>query len=179
MGTGAPHAGLKARPPARAWVLGLLLHISTHHAASAMQTRTQEQHGGAGGEEYALAQMPPNLGNPAQRQPGRAAGRQGREPGCARAQMLCVSEYLPNGNLEVAIRKDRDRKDKPRLLGWHLHGRAVTLDIARGLAFLHTHKARPRPRAPGPPGRVCSAQGAESLRCRTRQMQWERRACLC
>lgn len=58
-------------------------------------------------------------------------------------QMLCVSEYLPNGNLEVAIRKDRERKDgKPRLLGWYMQGRPIAVDVARGLAFLHTHKAR-------------------------------------
>ena len=57
--------------------------------------------------------------------------------------MLCVSEYLPNGNLEVAIRKDRERKDgKPRLLGWYMQGRPIAVDVARGLAFLHTHKAR-------------------------------------
>ena len=62
--------------------------------------------------------------------------------------MLCVSEYLPNGNLEVAIRKDRERKDgKPRLLGWYMQGRPIAVDVARGLAFLHTHKAR----APGYP----------------------------
>ena len=64
---------------------------------------------------------------------------------CGRAQMLCVSEYLPNGNLETAIRKDRERKDgKPRLLGWYMQGRPIAVDAARGLAFLHTHKARAR-----------------------------------
>ncbi len=57
--------------------------------------------------------------------------------------MLCVSEYLPNGNLEVAIRKDQERKNgKPRLLGWYMQGRPIAVDVARGLAFLHTHKVR-------------------------------------
>ena len=60
--------------------------------------------------------------------------------------MLCVSEYLPNGNLEVAIKKDKDRlgadAGKRRLLGWYMQGRSIALDVARGLAFLHTHKAR-------------------------------------
>ena len=59
------------------------------------------------------------------------------------AQMLCVSEYLPNGNLELAIRKDRERKDgKPRLLGWYKMGRPIAVDVARGLAFMHRHTVR-------------------------------------
>ena len=70
--------------------------------------------------------------------------------------MLCVSEYLPNGNLEVAIKKDKDRLGvdvgKRRLLGWYMQGRSIALDVARGLAFLHTHKARPSP------GKLCHAQ---------------------
>ena len=76
---------------------------------------------------------------------------------CRRAQMLCVSEYLPNGNLEVAIRKDRERKDgKPRLLGWYMQGRPIAVDVARGLAFLHTHKAR-APECPKPCWARCIA----------------------
>ncbi|KAK9819479.1 hypothetical protein WJX81_002053 [Elliptochloris bilobata] len=60
------------------------------------------------------------------------------EPG----QMLCVSEYVPNGSLEAALRKDnlRSAGKQPRVLGWYLLGRPVALDVAQGLAFLHAHK---------------------------------------
>ena len=58
-------------------------------------------------------------------------------------QVLLVSEYLPNGDLDVAIRKDRCRKHgMPRLLGWYGQGRAIAVDVARGLAFLHSHRVR-------------------------------------
>ena len=58
-------------------------------------------------------------------------------------QVLCVSEYLPKGNLEVAIRNDGKRKHgKPRLLGWYGQGRAIAIDVMRGLAFLHSLRVR-------------------------------------
>lgn len=58
-------------------------------------------------------------------------------------QMLYIVEYLPIGNLEVAIKRDQERRrGKPRLLGWHMHGRSIASDIARGMAFLHSLKAR-------------------------------------
>ncbi len=59
--------------------------------------------------------------------------------------MLYVAEYMPNGNLEMAIMRDQERRlgsSKPRLLGWHSHGRSIALDVAHGLAFLHALKAR-------------------------------------
>ena len=57
--------------------------------------------------------------------------------------MLCISEYMPSGNLEVALRRDNERKDgKPRVLGWHFRGQGIALDVARGLAFLHSNQAR-------------------------------------
>ncbi len=59
------------------------------------------------------------------------------------AQMLCISEYMPSGNLEVALRRDNERQDgRPRVLGWHFRGRGIALDVARGLAFLHSNQAR-------------------------------------
>ena len=62
------------------------------------------------------------------------------------AQMLCISEYMPSGNLEVALRRDNERKDgKPRVLGWHFRGHGIALDVARGLAFLHSNQARRSP----------------------------------
>ena len=59
--------------------------------------------------------------------------------------MLYVAEYMPNGNLEIAIMRDQERRlgsSKPRLLGWHSYGRSIALDVAHGLAFLHALKAR-------------------------------------
>ena len=63
---------------------------------------------------------------------------------CWAGQMLCVSEYLPNGSLEDLIRKDNERKHgKPRQLGWFRHGRSIATDVASGLAFLHGHRVLP------------------------------------
>ena len=56
-------------------------------------------------------------------------------------QMLCVFEYLPNGDLEKYLRQEKGRDDgKPRRMGWNLHGRFVAVDVAQGLAFLHARK---------------------------------------
>ena len=60
---------------------------------------------------------------------------------CRRAQMLCVSEYLPNGDLEAYIPRERARADgRPRELSWAVQGRYIALHVACGLAFLHAHK---------------------------------------
>ena len=55
--------------------------------------------------------------------------------------MLCVSEYLPNGDLEAYIRKEKSHGDsEPRKSSWAVQGRYISLDVARGLAFLHADK---------------------------------------
>lgn len=55
--------------------------------------------------------------------------------------MLCVSEYLPNGDLEEYIRTDTCRQDgKPRDLSWAMQGRDIALDVARGMALIHANE---------------------------------------
>ena len=73
--------------------------------------------------------------------------------------MLCVSEYMSAGNLETAIRKDRERGDGRRVLGWHCKGRSVALDVARGLAFLHSNQASTLPTLPYPNGALQGSAG--------------------
>lgn len=55
--------------------------------------------------------------------------------------ILLVMELLSNGNLLQALKRDRiqaARSGKPRSLSWYHHGRQVAIDVARGLAFMHS-----------------------------------------
>lgn len=56
-------------------------------------------------------------------------------------QMLCVFEYLPNGDLEKYLGQEEGREEgKPRTMSWNMNGRFVAVGVARGLAFLHAQK---------------------------------------
>ncbi|KAK9833197.1 hypothetical protein WJX74_009814 [Apatococcus lobatus] len=52
-----------------------------------------------------------------------------------RNKTLLVMEYLPNGNLWDAIRGDANRQ-----LGWYGRGRRIALDVAAGMAYLHSKR---------------------------------------
>ena len=50
--------------------------------------------------------------------------------------MSLVMEYVPNGNLFKNI-----QQDSKGMLQWWDRGRHIALDIAKGLAYLHSRKA--------------------------------------
>ena len=50
-------------------------------------------------------------------------------------RIMLVTEYLPRGDLWRAL-----SKDSQHVLGWYRRGRAVALDVVRGLAFMHSKK---------------------------------------
>ena len=50
--------------------------------------------------------------------------------------MSLVMEYVPNGNLFKNIQQDSKGQ-----LQWWDRGRHIALDIAKGLAYLHSRKA--------------------------------------
>ncbi|KAK9864517.1 hypothetical protein WJX84_000430 [Apatococcus fuscideae] len=52
-----------------------------------------------------------------------------------RNKTMLVMEYLPNGNLWDALRADTQGK-----LGWYGRGRRIALDVAAGMAYLHSKR---------------------------------------
>ena len=51
------------------------------------------------------------------------------------ARIMLVTEYLPRGDLWRALSKDAGH-----VFSWYRRGRAVALDVVRGLAFMHSKK---------------------------------------
>lgn len=54
--------------------------------------------------------------------------------------MSLIMEYVPHGNLFKSI-----QQDSKGTLQWWDRGRHVALDIAKGLAYLHSRKVSSRP----------------------------------
>ena len=65
---------------------------------------------------------------------------------------MLVLEFMEGGDLWSALRGPHREE-----LQWYGRGRALALDIARGLHFLHEHKASSLPKAPGPEPESCRA----------------------
>jgi len=65
---------------------------------------------------------------------------------------MLVLEFMEGGDLWSALRGPHREE-----LQWYGRGRALALDIARGLHFLHEHKASSLPKALGPNPESCHA----------------------
>ncbi len=51
--------------------------------------------------------------------------------------MMVVTELCEGGDLAKALVRDTE---EPRLLGWYQRGHCLLLDVAYGLAYLHSNK---------------------------------------
>lgn len=55
--------------------------------------------------------------------------------------ILLVMELLHHGNLLEALKRDRlqaARTGRPRSLSWYQRGWQIAMDVAKGLAFMHS-----------------------------------------
>jgi serine/threonine protein kinase len=61
-------------------------------------------------------------------------------------QTILVMEYMPGGDLLTLIENDRDGSFR-----WSGRGRSIGMDVAKGLAYLHSNNMLPPSPPPGPP----------------------------
>ena len=76
--------------------------------------------------------------------------------------MSLIMEYVPHGNLFRTI-----QQDSKGTLQWWDRGRHVALDIAKGLAYLHSRKVQPADAIHSLPGHSGSPDTWHLLACCT------------